>query len=66
MCTVKSIYNARVTAFFYRYAQVGRGFTEAETFSLMEGIWRPGGVWAKFINNKEALDLPNRYLGYDY
>jgi len=63
---VHCIYNARVSAFFYRYAQEGRGYSETETFSLMESIWRPGGVWAKFINNDEALDLPNRYLGYEY
>jgi len=63
---VHSIFNARVSAFFYRYAQEGRGYSEAETFSLMDGIWRPGGVWEKFINNEDALDLPNRYLGYEY
>jgi len=63
---VHCIYNARVSAFFYRFAQSGKGFTEAETFELMDGIWRPGGVWAEFIDNKEALNLPNRYSGYDY
>jgi len=63
---VHCIYNARVTAFFYRYAKEGRGFSESETFTLMDGIWRPGGVWAEFIDNKEAYNLPNRYLGYDY
>ena len=63
---VHCIYNARVSAFFHRYAQDGRGFSETETFALMDGIWRPGGIWAKFIDDKEALDLPNRYSGYDY
>lgn len=63
---VHCIYNARVTAFFYRYAQTGKALPEAEAFALMEGIWRPGGVWAKFIGSKDDVKLPNRYAGYDY
>lgn len=63
---VHCIYNARVTAFFYRYAQAGKGTSEAEAFALMDGIWRPGGVWAKFIGNTADVDQPNRYLGYEY
>jgi protein tyrosine phosphatase (PTP) superfamily phosphohydrolase (DUF442 family) len=63
---VHCIYNARVTAFFYRYAQIGKGVTEAEAFALMDGIWRPGGVWADFIGNKDDAELPNRYAGEDY
>lgn len=63
---VHCIYNARVSAFFYRYAQSGRGGSETEAHALMDGIWRPGGVWAKFIGNKDALDQPNQYAGEDY
>jgi len=62
---VHCIYNARVTAFFYRYAASGRG-SESHIQALMDGIWRPGGVWAKFIGRKEDTALPNRYAGYDY
>jgi protein tyrosine phosphatase (PTP) superfamily phosphohydrolase (DUF442 family) len=35
-------------------------------YKLMDGIWRPGGVWARFIGKPEDADKPNRYLGYDY
>ncbi|MDJ0612940.1 MAG: protein tyrosine phosphatase family protein [Rhizobiaceae bacterium] len=63
---VHCIYNARVSAFFYRYAREGRGFSEAEAFALMDGIWRPGNDWAKFIGNPDADGQPNRYFGEDY
>ncbi|MET1412266.1 protein tyrosine phosphatase family protein [Roseibium sp. HPY-6] len=63
---VHCIYNARVSAFFYRYAKTGRGFSECETFALMEGIWRPGDDWAAFIGSDDAVRQPNRYAGEDY
>ncbi len=63
---VHCIYNARVSAFFYRYAKEGLGGSEPEAHALMDGIWRPGGVWAKFIGDDQSLDQPNRYAGEDY
>ncbi|MGL5011016.1 MAG: protein tyrosine phosphatase family protein [Paracoccaceae bacterium] len=63
---VHCIYNARVSAFFYRYAQMGKGGVEAEAFALMDGIWRPGGVWAAFIGKMADVEQPNRYAGADY
>ena len=63
---VHCIYNARVSAFFYRYALEGRGGDLDEAFVRMDGIWRPGGVWAQFISKPENVDLPNRYAGEDY
>lgn len=63
---VHCIYNARVTAFFYRYAKSGRGGSQADAFAMMEGIWRPGNDWADFIDSKEAVRLPNLYAGDDY
>ncbi len=63
---VHCIYNARVTAFFYRYAKSGKGGSQADAFSMMEGIWRPGNDWAQFIGNKDAVGKPNLYAGYDY
>lgn len=63
---VHCIYNARVSAFFYRYAQSGGGGSAKEAHALMDGIWRPGGVWATFIGNEAAAALPNRYAGDDY
>ena len=63
---VHCIYNARVSAFFYRYALGGRGGDIEEAFALMDGIWRPGGVWAKFISKPEDAGQPNRFKGYEY
>ncbi|MDG1469980.1 MAG: protein tyrosine phosphatase family protein [Ascidiaceihabitans sp.] len=63
---VHCIYNARVSAFFYRYARERRGGNLTEAFALMDGIWRPGGVWASFIDKPEDIELPIRYAGYDY
>ena len=63
---VHCIYNARVSAFFYRYATSGRGGSKDVAFALMDGIWRPGGVWARFIGQHNDIDLPNRYAGDDY
>ncbi|MEO1025583.1 MAG: protein tyrosine phosphatase family protein [Pseudomonadota bacterium] len=63
---VHCIYNARVSAFFYRYAKEGRGGDATRAFALMDGIWRPGGVWADFIGDDASLDQPNRFEGYEY
>ena len=63
---VHCLYNARVTAFIHRRARAGRGGSEAETRALMDGVWRPGGVWATFVGDDDAVDLPNRYAGEDY
>ena len=63
---VHCIYNARVSAFFYRYAREGRGGDANRAFDLMDGIWRPGGVWAAFIGDDASLDQPNRFEGYEY
>lgn len=63
---VHCIYNARVSAFFYRYAKEGLGGSTDAAFALMDGIWRPGGVWADFIGNAADNDKPNRYAGDDY
>lgn len=63
---VHCIYNARVSAFFYRYAKDGNGLDRAKAFAVMDGIWRPGGVWAAFIGDSAATDLPHRYAGPDY
>lgn len=63
---VHCIYNARVTAFFYRYAKMGKGGSEIDAFALMDGIWRPGDDWANFIGSEEAIGQTNRYAGDDY
>ena len=63
---VHCIYNARVSAFFYRYAKEGRGYSEAETHAIMDGIWQPGDNWAEFIGSDDAVGRRDRYKGYDY
>ena len=63
---VHCIYNARVSAFFYRYANEQRGGEVQAAFDLMDGIWRPGGVWATFIGNPDDVGQKNRYQGDDY
>ena len=60
------IYNARVSAFFYRYAKGGRGISEENAFALMDGIWKPGNDWAEFLDSEEAIGQPNRYAGEHY
>ena len=63
---VHCIYNARVSAFFYRHARAGHGGSETAAFALMDSIWRPGGVWAAFIGHDADCDQPNRYAGHEY
>ena len=63
---VHCIYNARVTAFFHRYACAGYGPSQAFTAELMESIWRPGNDWAAFLDEPSAVGQPNRYKGEDY
>ena len=63
---IHCIYNARVTAFYYRYSKNKPQYDEAAALSIMETIWRPGGVWADFIGKPEDANLPNRYAGYEY
>lgn len=63
---VHCIYNARVSAFFYRYAKEGKGGDAGFALDQMDGIWRPGGVWAKFIGKDDEASKPNRYKGYEY
>lgn len=57
---VHCIVNARVSAFLYRYRRDVLGVDEAEARAAMESIWRPGGVWAAFIGDTDAIPLPHR------
>ncbi len=63
---VHCIYNARVSAFFYRYAKTSDAVPEELAFAIMESIWRPGDDWADFIDDLAAKGQPNRYAGQDY
>ncbi|WP_298838237.1 protein tyrosine phosphatase family protein [uncultured Roseobacter sp.] len=63
---VHCIYNARVSAFFFRCALEGMVLTTAEAFANRETIWRPGDDWASLIRQPDARGEPNRYAGYEY
>lgn len=63
---VHCIYNARVSAFFYRYAKQCDGWDQKKAAENMESIWRPGEDWADFIADSSAKAQPNRYAGEDY
>ena len=66
MIHVHCIYNARVSAFFYRHAKSGADLSEPWSFKNMDSIWRPGSDWADFIGDADAKGKPNRYAGKDY
>ncbi|MEM0947223.1 MAG: protein tyrosine phosphatase family protein [Pseudomonadota bacterium] len=63
---VHCIYNARVSAFIYRYAKSNAELREDEALANMESIWRPGDDWADFIDNPNAKGAANQYAGEDY
>lgn len=63
---VHCIFNARVTAFFYRFQTVVAGLDENEARDFMESVWRPGGVWAALIGDAERVGLPHQYAGMHY
>lgn len=63
---VHCIYNARVSAFFYRLSKTGGWLKEEDAFANMDGIWKPGDDWAEFIDDPSAVGQPNRYSGDDY
>lgn len=60
---VHCIANLRVSAFLYRFES---GDRHDAARARMDTLWRPGGVWADFIGDEAAHDLPHRYAGRDY
>lgn len=61
---VHCIYNARVSAFFYLLAKEAGDADEA--YKRMDGIWRPGGVWAALIGVPDTEGSQNQYAGEEY
>ena len=57
---IHCIANMRVTAFLYRYQRDIIGREEAQARALMDTVWQPGGVWAKFIGDDKSEGLPHR------
>ena len=46
---VHCIANYRVSAFFYRYQRDVLGMDEQQARAEMEQVWKPDGVWLRFI-----------------
>lgn len=63
---VHCIANMRVSAFLYRWRREALGVGEDEARKAMDRIWKPGGVWAAFIGDEAAVELPYRFPGKDY
>lgn len=63
---IHCVYNARVSAFIYRYAMANNEIPQSKAIEIMESIWRPGANWAAFIGNMAASNSPNLYAGKDY
>lgn len=57
---IHCIANLRVTAFLYKYHRDVCGIAESEARKPMDSVWRPGGVWAKFIGDSTSEPLPHR------
>ncbi|MDJ0920106.1 MAG: protein tyrosine phosphatase family protein [Henriciella sp.] len=57
---VHCIANFRVTAFLYKYQRDVLGLEEAQARQTMDTVWRPGGVWAKFIGDEASVNLDHR------
>jgi uncharacterized protein (TIGR01244 family) len=58
---VHCIVNARVSTFLYRYRRDVLGMDEQQARQEMESVWQPGGVWAAFIGDDDAIALPHRF-----
>jgi protein tyrosine phosphatase (PTP) superfamily phosphohydrolase (DUF442 family) len=57
---IHCIANLRVSAFLYRYLRDVAGQHDADARTLMDTVWRPGGVWASFIGDPDSAGLPHR------
>nr|WP_245405677.1 protein tyrosine phosphatase family protein [Sphingobium sp. Sx8-8] len=63
---VHCIANLRVSAFIYRYRRDVLAMPADEARQEMDRIWRPGGVWAGFIGDEEAVSRDHLYARRDY
>lgn len=63
---IHCIANLRVSAFLYRYRRDDLAVPDTVARKEMDSIWRPGGVWARFVADEGASGLPHRFAGRDY
>ena len=57
---VHCIANLRVTAFLYKYWRDVQGVSDVEARKVMDSVWQPGSVWAKFIGDEASVELDHR------
>jgi protein tyrosine phosphatase (PTP) superfamily phosphohydrolase (DUF442 family) len=60
---VHCILNARVSAFVFRYVRDVCGSDPAAARTLMDSVWKPGGVWAAFIGDNARQDAAHEFHG---
>ncbi|MGI4877251.1 MAG: hypothetical protein ACRYG4_07175, partial [Janthinobacterium lividum] len=63
---VHCIVNARVTAFVYRWQRDVLGAGEGEARTMMDSVWRPGGIWAEFLGDEAGAARESAFAGRDY
>ena len=63
---VHCIVNARVSAFMFRLRTETGAASPEQARAELESVWRPGGVWARFIGDAERETEPHLYAGRDY
>ena len=57
---IHCIANMRVSAFVLRWQRDLGADQQARAQALMDSIWQPGGVWARFLGDAASADLPHR------
>ncbi len=63
---IHCIFNARVTAYWFRYIGEYKPQDKDKALVTLESIWRPGREWAEFIGDKSRIELDHEYAGRDY
>lgn len=63
---VHCIVNARVSAFLHRLRLETGAASPEQARAELESVWRPGGVWARFIGDAAREAEPHLYAGRDY
>lgn len=63
---VHCILNARVSAFLFRRRLDTGSAPPEQARAELESVWRPGGVWARFIGDLAREGEPHLYAGRDY
>lgn len=63
---IHCILNARVSAFLHRRRLETGSASPEDARAELETVWRPGGVWARFVGDPAREAEPHLYAGRDY